>query len=210
MKKILIFLLFFSAHAHAQTVVKDFFSLSAPEKWWVVLHPFKAKKALNISKDALKVTDSISATDQLDNDINGGQLDAFKHSFWMASLTQHIGKRSAIKLGEAHEQGNYISFKRQQLEDGSLPDKAASEMDLFNNQIGQTVAISNKGAKKEVLIEIIIKAIHKGEMRILLKNDAGRFLNCNETVIPKDSLSNTWENNKCLVPSNKKQASSFL
>ena len=69
-------------------------------------------------------------------DNNGGKLDAFKHSYWMARLTQGIGKRAAFRLGKAHEKGNYQTYQRRRLEDGLLPDKPSTDMDLYNNNIG--------------------------------------------------------------------------
>ena len=57
----------------------------------------------------------------------------------MARLTQGIGRRAAYSLGKAHEKGNYQTFKNRQLEDGILPDKPSSEMDLYNNQIGISI-----------------------------------------------------------------------
>lgn len=204
MKVFWVLLLFYNVHAFSQTDVQDFFDLSSPEQWWVICHPFKAKKALIISKNALKITDSISKTNQLVNDINGGELDAFKHSFWMASLTRDIGKRSALKLGEAHEKGNYKAFKKKQQEDGSVPDKISSEMDLFNNKIGKEIAVENMALKKSALIEIIIEEINKGSMKIIKKDVFGNFLSCDGMIIPKDSLFGKWENSKCLVSSKKR------
>ena len=47
------------------------------------------------------------------DDNNGGALDAFKHAFWMARLTQGIGHRASLSLGKAHEKGNYKAFLNQ-------------------------------------------------------------------------------------------------
>lgn len=109
---------------------------SVPHKMWVVFHPFKAKKALEISVEATNVSDSIAKTDLLDRDIAGGQVDAFRHAFWTARLQQEIGKRAAISLGKTNEKDNYKTFKHHQTENGIVPDSASKEMDLFNNNIG--------------------------------------------------------------------------
>ena len=78
--------------------------LSKPERKWVIFHPFKAKRAYAVSVEAQLVKDSIKRLNTVvGKDNNGGKLDAFKHSYWMARLTQDIGERAAYTLGKAHE-----------------------------------------------------------------------------------------------------------
>ena len=202
MKNILFLFLFISLNSFAQSNVKSFFELSSPEKWWVVFHSFKAKKAFIVSKDAVHITDSIAKTNILGNDKNGGQIDAFKHSFWMASLTRKIGNRSAIKLGKAHEKGNYRTFKKNKQEDGFIPDKTSSEMDLYNNEVGAQITIDNSELKKEEIIDLIIFEIKNGKMKIVKKDKLGNFLTCEGESIPQKILKGKWENNKCLIYSN--------
>jgi len=204
MKYLWILIYLFSLNSIAQSTVKSFATLSSPEKWWVVMHPFKAKKALDISMDVLKTTDSIAKLDLLDNDFNGGQLDAFKHSYWSARLSNGIGESAALKLGDAHEKGNYQSFKKRQLEDGSVPDKVSSAMDLFNNEIGAKIVNNNEEVTNQKLIQLVFIEINKGNMRIIKKDKKGNFLTCDGEVIPRKTLLGTWENNKCLIASNKK------
>lgn len=204
MKNICIFLLLFSINSFSQNKVKGFSKLSSPEKCWVVFHLFKAKKAMIISKEAIHVSDSINKTNILDKDKNGGQVDAFKHSYWLARLSQSIGKNAAIKLGKAHEKGNYKTYKKGKLEDGFLPDKLSSDMDLFNNQVGAKIGIKNYNSSKEKIIEIIISEIKEGKMKIIKKDSNGNFLTCEGVIISKEVLKSTWENNKCLVSSNAK------
>lgn len=204
MKNIWIFLLLFSINSFSQNKVKDFSKLSSPEKWWVLFHPFKAKRAIIISKDAIHVSDSINKTNLLDKDKNGGQIDAFKHSYWLANLSQNIGQNAAIKLGKAHEKGNYKTYKKGKLEDGFLPDKPSSDMDLFNNRVGAKIGIENHSSSKEKIIEIIISEIKEGKMKTIKKNSNGNFLTCEGVIISKESLKGKWENNKCLISSNAK------
>ncbi len=189
----------------AQSNWQQFKKLSSPKKSWVLLHPFKAKKALEISKEAYRIADSIKTSPLLDGDHAGGQVDAFRHAFWMALLQQEIGKNASRTLGKAHEKENYQTYKERKLEDGVVPDKISSEMDLFNNEIG--LSLSEKGGKltKNVLIYRVINAIHQGKLKIIKKDLKGNFLSCNNEVIPKKSLNGKWENNKCLVNSNFKK-----
>ena len=190
-----------SFHLVGQSKNPSFSALSSPEKWWVIWHPFKAKRALEVSLRTLAITDSIKATGCLDTDISGGRLDAFKHCFWMASLSTHIGKKAGLRLGRAHEKGNYRSFLNGNLEDGYLPDKASSTMDLFNNEAGAQMFTNHPGSTEIEFIRLTLQKIQKGELRIL-KKDGNVFLNCQGKPISEASLQGRWENDKCLVPSN--------
>jgi len=202
MKLFWVILFLTSLNTYSQSAAQSFFELSSPEKWWVFFHPFKAKRALIISHKALKVTDSISKTNQLINDLNGGQLDAFKHSYWMVGLAVKIGMKPALKLGKAHEKGNYKAFKNGKLEDGFMPDKISSDMDLYNNITGAQIANNYGHLTKEDLIELIIEKIKKGKMKVIKKDNRGNFLNCEGDIIPDKILLGIWENDKCLIFSN--------
>ena len=186
---------------NAQSAESRFSKLSGPEKWWVIWHPFKAKRALNISLEVLRLTDSVSKTGSIGHDRNGGKLDAFKHSYWTADLTKEIGETAALKLGEAHERGNYKTFKKGKLEDGFLPDKPSSEMDLYNNQMGAELSRKKIEATNLQLMNGVIEMIVSGDLRILKKENA-TFLTCNGQVIAEDELKGKWINDKCLIPSN--------
>ncbi|MDF1518426.1 MAG: hypothetical protein RQ864_09810 [Lutibacter sp.] len=196
-------LIFFSNQLCAQSNWEKFRKLSAPYKKWVVFHPFKAKKALEISMEATVVSDSIAKTDLLDQDKAGGQADAFRHAYWTARLQQEIGKRAAISLGKAHEKDNYKTFKKNKTEDGVVPDQASKEMDLFNNKVG--LQFSEKGilTSKNELVHKIINAILKGDLKVIKKDTAGNFLTCDGEIIPSAALGLFWQNSKCLIPSNK-------
>lgn len=197
----LVFILFHGTGALAQSAAASYFDLSGPEKFWVITHFLKAKKAFEITSEVLKTTDSVSKTGLLDPDLNGGQLDAFKHGFWMASLTRCIGKKAALKLGEAHEKGNYQDFKNRRKEDGMVPDKMASEMDLFNNRAGAALALDSSSETAGELVNIIAEAIKAGRLKILKKDNRGNFLDCQGGVLFEEALSGKWETAKCLVDS---------
>jgi hypothetical protein len=202
MKYLLLFFVFILLLGCSPLLNQSYKKLSRPEKNWVVFHALKAKKAFYISKEAEKITDSIGLTGQVENDKNGGQLDAFKHSYWMARLTQGIGKRASLSLGKAHEKGNFIFFKKGKSEDGAYPDKKSSEMDLFNNVVGVEIGRQHKNEPKKRLIQIVLDSLVSGNMKILKKDKWGNFLDCQSHKIPLDSLRIEWETKKCLVPSN--------
>ena len=186
---------------NAQSAESRFSKLSGPEKWWVIWHPLKAKRALNISLEVLRLTDSVSKTGSIGHDRNGGKLDAFKHSYWIAVMSVEIGETAALKLGEAHERGNYDTFKKGKLEDGFLPDKPSSDMDLFNNKMGAELSRNKNLLTTLQLMDGVIRMIESGDLRILKKEDA-TFLTCDGQVIADDELKGKWINDKCLIPSN--------
>ena len=203
MKKHFLFiaLVILSTQFSAQSNWKKFWKESGPIKKWVVFHPFKANKALKISMEANRVSDSIAKTPLLDNDSAGGQVDAFRHAYWMARLHQEIGKHAALSLGRAHERANYITFKKSQLENNISPDKPSREMDLFNNKAG--VSFTKKGVflSREGLMYKIANAILKGDLKIIKKDSSGNYLTCDDNIIPPEELLHVWENNKCIVSS---------
>ncbi len=204
MRNQLYIILFISAFlsGNSQSNFQKFNKLSSAKKWWVIFHPFKAKKALKISLEANRVSDSIRHTNLLDRDHAGGQVDAFRHAYWMARLKEEIGTRAARSLGKSHEKDNHKMFKKRKLEEGVLPDEISSEMDLYNNEIG--LSLTSKGIKtpKKGLIYRVINAITAGKMKIIKKDKKGRFLTCNSLIIKSSALKGKWKNDKCLVNSN--------
>src|SRR5258705_12173330 len=81
----------------------EFKKLSCAEKHWVFFHPFIAKKAFRLTQQARAASKEMLRSPLLDGDFNGGQVDAFRHAYWMALLTQHMCWRKARWLGKAHE-----------------------------------------------------------------------------------------------------------
>jgi len=198
----ILLIIFSFQEIEAQSAIKQYFKLPFPERFWVITHIFKAKQALKISKEARFKADSISNTQTLDGDKNGGQVDAFRHSYWQARLTQTIGRRAAYKLGKAHEKGNYIYYKHHRLEDGTIPDKISSEMDLYNNKVGASIVFKQKELTQLEIETIIIKMIKNGVMKIIAKDKDGNFLDCEGNIINDETIKGKWINNKCLVNSN--------
>ncbi|MGE0561071.1 MAG: hypothetical protein AB7O47_04600 [Flavobacteriales bacterium] len=172
--------------------------MSCAEKSWVVFHPFVAKKALQLSLDARTVTTEVKQQKLLKGEGNGDQVDAFRHTYWMALLTLEIGERRARKLGKAHEKGNHQQFKKGKTEDGVLPDKIASEMDLFNNELGISIA---KTKPNENLKSLVIDRIKKGEGKIIKQDQEYHFLDAEGNIIPSEELKGKWKNRKVLVNS---------
>ena len=169
--------------------------ISFREIIWGITHPFIALKVKRITHNALFVTDSLGKAKIL-TDKSGGRLDAFKHSYWMASLAKEIKPQKARKIGEIHEKVNYKSYKN----GTSSQDSTASAMDLLNNEIGISIGTINKSKSKKELISIIIDAIENGKMYIIKKDKKGNYLDCNNHIIDL-SKEKGWDKRKCLVGS---------
>jgi hypothetical protein len=131
-------------------------------------------------------------------------VDAFKHAYWMATLSQHIRWRAALKLGKAHEKGNYKSHKKGVRKgQKETHDRVGSEMDMWNNhrgiEIGRKYPVSTHMGTKQMVID----SIQAGVMQIIWKNSEKEFLDCDGRVIPTEYHLGKWENDKCLVPSDR-------
>ena len=204
--KIQILILFFysiNSYAVAQkSIVKQFLDIHYPEQIWVLFHPFVAKEALAIAHNARAVSTEMRNDPDLDGDYSGGQVDAFRHAYWMATLGAAIGERKARWLGKAHEKGNKIDFAKSKLEEGALPDFKMSEMDLANNEVGLRLARQHKNYNDEQFKVLVKERVIAGEMFIVKKNAKGQFLNSKGKIISEDEYYRLWHTPKKLVPSN--------
>jgi hypothetical protein len=176
--------------------------VSCPEKWWAVMHPFIAGKAFAITLNVIKVCDSIRNDKLPEIKLSAQQADAFRHSFWMASLVQEIKSRKARSLGIAHEKGNYRSFKKE-IREGKpgSHDEAAKQMDLWNNEVGIKIGMASQGSEPRILMNIVTDSIEAGAMKVISVDADGKFLDCEGNIIPEENYLKSWKNNKCLVPS---------
>jgi hypothetical protein len=201
MRIIALFLcLFFNAFAEAQSI-SDFKKLTCPEKRWVIFHPFVAKKAFRITNEARLESKKMETDTRLDGDADGGQVDAFRHSYWMARLSQEMCWRKARSLGRAHEKGNYRDFKKNKAGEEAFSDSVAGVMDLHNNQQGISVGQNNKALSSEELKLLIVQSIQRGEMKIIRKDENGNSLDCNGNILDLEKYTGVWNIPRCLVSS---------
>ena len=197
------FSLFFSnSNCYAQiNYNNEFRQLSCPEKRWVLFHPFIAKKSFRLTQEARTSSKEMAKSSLLDGDENGGQVDAFRHAYWMALLSQNICWRKARSLGKAHEKGNYRDFKKHRMEEEVLPDSASGAMDLFNNEAGIVLGRANKKISEEELINVVRDAVISGKMKIIRKEKNGVLLDCEGNPIHIEDYRHQWNIPKCLVDS---------
>jgi len=184
--------------------LKKFFGLSGPEKRWVCAHPFITIKTLRISERAGAITMGQERAPDLDGYSNGGQVDAFRHCFWMASLCLEIKEKKALKLGIAHERGNEKDFKKRQYEEGALPDLIANTMDLWNNQVGAMLIRENPGVSEASLILLAKAGVKSGRCKIIKRDSSGEYLDEAGEIVQHEAWHGKWLNARCLVSSDHK------
>ena len=186
----------------AQSAFSSFWKLSCPEKWWVIGHPFVAGKAFKITLEARVKCDSLVENSLLDADPYGGQVDAVRHTYWMARLAQSMKWRKAIRLGEAHEKANHIAFRKMKAdEEGIQSDSISSVMDLYNNRIGVAIGCNFKSATNDEIYNYVIENLTAGKLKVIFKDKNGNALDCAGNILEKGSLSGKWNTPKCLVNS---------
>ncbi|MCK5537618.1 MAG: hypothetical protein KAI79_12380 [Bacteroidales bacterium] len=183
-------------------VLKEFKEMHNAERFFAIRYPKSAIEAFKLSKLAQKKTSEIKTDIDLDADDNGGQVDAFRHAYWMAILTIRIGEKKARKLGLAHEKSNSKDYERLKLEEGMIPDFKASFMDLKNNEEGIRIGLQYPESDEENLIPIIKKEILEGRLWKLKKDSAGNYYDYFNKLIPFEKWHGKWMNDKTLVPSN--------
>ena len=199
-KQALILLLILFCGFQSIVAQSSFRKLSRPEKCWVIFHPSKAKKAKKVTKEVQVVVDSIKKSGVIGTDNNGGNLDAFKHAYWMACLTLEIGSKQSLKLGRAHEKGNYLQYKKRLLEDAFLPDSISSVMDLRNNVFGVSVFGNCKNVSRITVQKKIMDGLANGKLTVIKKDEEGNFLTCDGAVINMQIWKGKWGIPKCLIP----------
>ncbi len=173
-----------------------------PEKIWSIRHIFVAKKVWEISMETRQITNSHIDSKELDGDPDGGMVDAFRHTLWLALLVQYIKPQAARELGIAHEKSNKIDFKKGETEEIFLPDSVGCEMDLRNNEVGIDIGLEYMGENRETLISATINAVKSGRCWVIKKDKSGNFLDENGKIIPQKHWQGKWNTPKVLVPSN--------
>lgn len=200
------FLLFLFLLCKSFLFSQSYQKISRPEKFWAITHPFVAKKAYRITKEVRVDIDSMKRSGEVGTDGNGGNLDALRHAWWMTCLTAEIGKRKALKLGKAHEKGNYLQFKHHTLEDAMLPDSVSCAMDLKNNEVGAELG-EKLEKERNVFIDnqlsVLIGELEKGKLFVIKKDKLGNYLYCDGTFINTNEWLGKWGIPKCLISSSK-------
>lgn len=188
--------------AYAQ-FLKSYNRLSKPEQQWVRRYPIAAFRTHNLADSAKKEAIRRIKDPDLDGDIEGGMVDAFKHTFWMALTAQKIGAEKAILLGKAHEDANKIEFDNNPRRKGITQDSIASRMDMLNNIEGARIGETYPNMPYQELIIIVKQAVVDGKCWKIKKKNIKTYLDSSDNIINIHDYDNKWAIPKVLVRSNK-------
>lgn len=176
-----------------------FKSLNPQNKIWAVTHIVQIKKALHVSEQVLNTMDSLYAERIFATNTEGGHLDAFRHIYWMYSLSSEIGVENARRIGIIYEDYNRYVFDNQY---NSSYDKAGRLMDEYNNEVGLYLYSKIGSKDKSIVLENIKNLIINGYAKIISKDKLLRSLDRNNEIIPDSLWKGKWENERCLINSN--------
>jgi hypothetical protein len=196
---ILIFFLSLTSYSFSQNYKKIIKSLSFEDKVWVMKNYSSVKKAQKISQNVINTMDSLNKEKFLGGNSEGGRFDAFRHVFWMYSLSKELGKEKARRIGKIYEKYNEYVFKTQTM---SGYDKAGEDMDLFNNEVG--INLSKENIVDSLVFSRIEELILNGEVKIIKKNDKQESLDKDNNIIKDSVWKKSWQNDRVLINSNNK------
>jgi len=174
---------------------------SRAEISWALKHPVAALRVKKITRQCDVIYAEYKERGQPDQLENGGRLDAFRHTFYMAAYAQKINKRKLVQLGLAHEAGNYSDFLNAKLENGEIPDFFSCEMDLYNNELGIKTGSENQELTLDSLAGLVVQTISEGRAVIMKRNKNAMYLKCSGEVLQLELYSKEWRVPKCLVNS---------
>ena len=175
-------------------------SMSCKNKVWAIRNVSSLKKALVISKEVLDTMDSLYRENLFETNSEGSRLDAFRHMYWMYSLASEIGIEKSRRIGLIYEGYNQYVFS---VRSCSGYDLAGRLMDEYNNELGLYLFSKIGVREKEKVFEEIMNLISRGCARIVAKDKLQRSLDVNNNVIPESEWKSQWNNNRCLIKSNK-------
>ena len=182
--------------------MKSYNKLSKPEQQWVRRHPIAAFRTHNIADTVRQEAKRRLKDTSLDGDINGGMVDAFKHTLWMALTTQKIGSRKALLLGQAHEEGNRLEYESDPVRKKIHQDSIASRMDMLNNIVGARIGADNPDASYNTIMAIVRRHVLEGKCWKIRKKDKNTYLDADGNKIDIHQYDNNWVIPKVLVKSN--------
>lgn len=181
----------------AQNTKEIINSMSVKDKLWAVKNYSSLKKAQKISLNVLIVMDSLNKENFLGGNKEGGVFDAFRHIYWMYSLSIEIGEKKARRVGEIYEKYNKYLFEKKSV---LGYDSVGMAMDLFNNELG--IYLFNEQIADSLIFNKIVDIIHLGKAKVVKKNTLQESLDKNNNPIPEEIWRKYWVNDRILVNSN--------
>ena len=195
------FVTFTNSDAYAQ-FLESYKNLSTPEQQWVKRHPLAAFRTHNIADTVKAKCQTMLKDTDFDGDLNGGMVDAFKHTLWMALTAQKIGYDKALSLGQAHEDGNRLEYEADPKRAKTPQDSIASRMDMLNNVVGARIGVNNPDASFAKIVAMVRQSVLDGKCWKIKKKDKNTYLDADGNKIDIHQYDDNWVIPKVLVPSN--------
>ncbi len=117
-----------------------------------ILHPtrvYDCYKANQLADEALK-----SAKENYPKSLHNGPGDAYRHCYWSGLLTFEFGEAEAKGFGDRHED-----------DPNNPPNEKA--MDLYNNNVGRTIAKTIRKGDKNAMSAACKRAVSDGRLKTL-------------------------------------------
>ena len=199
MKKFLIIFtvsLFTPIFLSSQNFEKIYESMKTKDKIWCLNNLSSVLIAKEISEEVMFTMDSLNQISYLGGNSEGGVFDAFRHIYWMYSLSNEIGPKKAKRIGEIYENYGEYMFNNSYM---SGYDSVGRVMDLFNNDIG--ISLSKEKIPYSLIFNEIDNILRDGRAKVVKKNDLGESLDIDGNVIQDTIWKQTWQNNRILINS---------
>ncbi|MCF0210874.1 MAG: hypothetical protein HUK18_06160 [Bacteroidales bacterium] len=170
--------------------------MKTKDKIWCLNNLSSVLIAKEISEEVMFTMDSLNQISYLGGNSEGGVFDAFRHIYWMYSLSNEIGPKKAKRIGEIYENYGEYMFNNSYM---SGYDSVGRVMDLFNNDIG--ISLSKEKIPYSLIFNEIENILRDGSAKVVKKNDLGESLDIDGNVIQDTIWKQTWQNNRILINS---------
>ena len=130
------------------------------------MNPCEVRFAIRNPRVALKIYDNHLLADiktqeifgnysNIPGDVNGANdcADAFRHAYFSMLNVKRVGEDYSREFGEAHECDS--------------PNEKETEMDLYNNEVGISLALNNPDESIEELTDVILNQLYSGNLKVL-------------------------------------------
>ncbi|MFA6367025.1 MAG: hypothetical protein WCX10_00540 [Bacteroidales bacterium] len=201
-KKALILILFLLCfeNSFSQNFQKIFFEINTKDKLWIISKPISSLKVKKVTKEVNSILIGKSNGKFLDQDLQGGQIDAFRHILLLYKLSSEIGIEKARRFGNIYESYNKKVFKTTA---NSGYDYASEMMDKFNNELGIYLFLKMDKVSDIQIIDEIKKQIIEGNARKISKDGKGRSVGKDFNIIEDSIWKKEWYNQRLLIQTNK-------
>ena len=152
----------------------------------------------NISTNSVRFASGLELGEPEENEKEGTQVNAFRHTLWQATITSRFGSEVATEIGNAHEENpysvevisekygiNYVQFATL-----SLADEAA---DLLNNIAGRSLGTGIKNYTMKEMAQNVLDYYYNIGLWTSVKMDNGNY------EVRKLKLSRTKYDNAVLL-----------